>query len=422
MEDFDVYILISRTRLKLIYSQNRKDLRSFKYESNSSFTPFYFYSDNNSILIGEKAKLKFNSSNNNAYYNYFELIKEVTKTFNFFGNQQNIKLLIVRAVEKLINEFLNEIIFSTKNIYELKDKINLNLVFYSDINENEINLVNDLFKKEGFTKIKSFNYNYLLLNYLDLNRKVGSFKGYITSDSIDQDLHLSYYDSLKRNNYKKKDVGKKIAENPIIKIIAERLIGYAIDSKGFNLDREAELKKHSLLLIDVAEKLKSKREFYQDITLSNGVTEKVKIKFSQINNTLITQSHFTKDFGFIQEFHKKTNLQQSDVIFILHGDIHSTHYADKIKSNYAHVYVSEEPSTEIFQLFYKDPECANKGNLTLTKPKKAEKNTSPPPLPPPLKKTTSKKKPVTNKSQKTPPPLPKSNNLKSKGPPPLPKK
>jgi hypothetical protein len=421
VEDFDLYILVGRKRLKLIYSQNRKDLRSFRYENNS-FTPFYFFSDNNSSLVGEKAKLKFNSSNNNAHYNYFELIKEVTKTFNFFGNEQNIKLLIVRAVEKLINEFLNEIIFSTKNIYELKDKINLNLVFYSDINENEINLVNDLFKKEGFTKTKSFNYNYLLLNYLDLYRKVGSFKGYITSDSIDQDLHLSYYDSLKRNNYKKKDVGNKIAENPIIKIIAERLIGYAIDSKGFNLDREAELKKHSLLLIDVAEKLKSKREFYQDITLSNGVTEKVKIKFSQINNTLITQSHFTKDFGFIQEFHKKTNLQQSDVIFILHGDIHSTHYADKIKSNYAHVYVSEEPSTEIFQLFYKDPECANKGNLTLTKPKIVETKTSPPPLPPPLKKTSSKKKRVTNKSQKSPPPLPKVNNLKSKGPPPLPKK
>ena len=78
----------------------------------------------------------------------------------------------------------------------------------------------------------------------------------------------------------------------------------------------------------------------------------------------MTQSHFTKDFGFIQQFHQKTGLQQSDAIFILHGDIQSKQYADKIKSNFAHVYISEELSTEIFQLFYENSECANNGDLT----------------------------------------------------------
>jgi hypothetical protein len=77
----------------------------------------------------------------------------------------------------------------------------------------------------------------------------------------------------------------------------------------------------------------------------------------------MTQSHFTKDFGYIQQFHQKTNLQQSDVIFILHGDVHSDQYSDKIKSNFAHVHISKEPSTEIFQLFYLNESSVQNGNL-----------------------------------------------------------
>ena len=149
----------------------------------------------------------------------------------------------------------------------------------------------------------------------------------------------------------------------MINIIGERIVGKAIGNVH-HLNKEDELAKHKPLFVSVAEKLKSKREFWQEITLSNGITENVKIKLSQINSTLMTQSHFTKDFGFIQQFHQKTGLQQSDAIFILHGVIQSTQYADKIKSNFAHVYISEEPSTEIFQLFYENSECANNGDLT----------------------------------------------------------
>ena len=362
MEKFDLYVLIGKSRIKLLYSQNSKDLRCFDYNG-KSYTPFYFYSDNSSSIIGENAKTKFYNGDQNAYGDYFELIKAKKSTFNFYGADQNIKLIIVRTIEKLIDEFLNEIIFSSKNVYELKDKINLNLIYYSDINENEINLVNDLFKKEGFSKIEAYNYNFLLLNHLDLNRKIGSFKGYIISDSIDGNLHLSFYDKLGSSTYKTKEEGKGIAINPMINIIGDRLVGHAIEKRGFNLNVKNEIDLHKDLFAEVVEKLKTKKEFYQSIKLSNGITERVKIKLSQINSTLMTQSHFTKDFGYIQQFHQKTNLQQSDVIFILHGDVHSDQYSDKIKSNFAHVHISKEPSTEIFQLFYLNESSVQNGNL-----------------------------------------------------------
>ena len=411
MEKFDLYVLIGKSRIKLLYSQNSKDLRCFDY-NDKSYTPFYFYSDNSSSIIGENAKTKFYNGDRNAYGDYFELIKAKKSTFNFYGDDQNIKLIIVRAIEKLIDEFLNEIIFSSKNVYELKDKINLNLVYYSDINENEINLVNDLFKKEGFSKIEAYNYNFLLLNYLDLNRKIGSFKGYIISDSIDGNLHLSFYDKLGSNTYKTKEEGKGIAINPMINIIGDRLVGYAIEKRGFNLNVKNERDLHKDLFAEVVEKLKIKKEFYQSIKLSNGITERVKIKLSQINSTLMTQSHFTKDFGYIQQFHQKTKLQQSDVIFILHGDVHSDQYSDKIKSNFAHVHISKEPSTEIFQLFYKNESSIQKGNLTKQLNISTSKTTIPvvksepvPPESPPIN-DPDQSKPKTRTSPPQSPPRP----------------
>ena len=60
------------------------------------------------------------------------------------------------------------------------------------------------------------------------------------------------------------------------------------------------------------------------------------------------------------------------MIFILHKNIHSESFSDKIKSTYTNVYHSTELSSQIFQIFYKNEQCANNGNLTLSKPKKAE--------------------------------------------------
>jgi hypothetical protein len=80
LENFDLYVLIGKSRIKLLYSQNSKDLRCFDY-NDKSYTPFYFYSDNSSSIIGENAKTKFYNGDQNAYGDYFELIKAKKKHF-----------------------------------------------------------------------------------------------------------------------------------------------------------------------------------------------------------------------------------------------------------------------------------------------------------------------------------------------------
>jgi len=234
----EIILLIKRNNIELFYCQNNSEYRSYKPDGTNEI-PMYFFSDGNTFQIGKKAKTKFDNKNKEAYSNYFELIKKVDKQFKFIGGvKQPIKNIFIRGVEFLINEFLKNILYSSKNIYEIKNTLKFNLVFHNDVNENEIDFLSNLFIEEGFTNTKAFYFNYLVLNYLDVNRKIGRFKGYITVDSISNNLNLSYYDSLKRNHSKIFDIGKNLATRPEINIIANLLCEVAIDKSGSLVEKD----------------------------------------------------------------------------------------------------------------------------------------------------------------------------------------
>ena len=429
----DIFLLIGRKKLKLLYCQNKIDIREYEHE-NDAHIPFYFYSNNSGdILLGESAKTKYENQDKNAHYDYFKLIKNVTQKFNFIGGEQKIDKVIVRAAEYLINGFLKNALFSEKVVYDLKEKLNISLIFYNDVSENEITFVNSIFKDEGYTKIKSFYYNYLLLNFLDQNRKIGSFKGYIISDSIENNLHINYFDNLSRKQYKTNAIGKDLAIDPRIKLLGASIINIAIEKTGSLVNPKDEINKHDEVFKKAYSLFNKKAEFNIDITLSDGASSKVKIKKSRIENKLTYANEFTKDFNFLDNFYEKTGVQLSEMIFILHKNIHSESFSDKIKSNYTNVYHSTELSSQIFQIFYKNEQCANNGDLTLSKPKIAESTvqqneikkenktvakivkpkpvgtpvTVSKPLPPPPPKTLGSVKSITKQAiRKTPPPPP----------------
>ena len=55
----DIFLLIGRKKLKLLYCQNKIDIREYEHE-NDAHIPFYFYSNNSGdILLGESAKTKY---------------------------------------------------------------------------------------------------------------------------------------------------------------------------------------------------------------------------------------------------------------------------------------------------------------------------------------------------------------------------
>ena len=411
----EIILLIKRNSLELFYCQNKSEFRSYKPDGANEI-PMYFFSDGSSFKIGKKAKTKFDNKNKEAYSNYFELIKEVDKQFKFIGGvKQPIKNILIRGVEFLINEFLKNILYSSKNIYEIKNELKFNLVFHNDVNENEIDFLSNLFIEEGFTNTKAFYFNYLVLNYLDVNRKIGRFKGYITVDSISNNLNLSYYDSLKRNHSKIFDIGKNLATRPEINIIANLLCEVAIDKSGSLVDKDKEIP----FLLQTSElalkKLESRREIYIEVNLSDGSNAKVKLKKSVIDEKTQYQTQFSQDLSFLQKFSKKTHLQQTDFIVILNSSVNNQFFIDKVRSTFPHDHSLDVEFYEILELFIKNHEIIENGNLIGSKSKKSIKSeksvqsrTSNPEI-----KTTTKTKTIpsnigdnSSKGRKSTPPQP----------------
>jgi len=435
----EIILLIKRNKIELFYCQNNSEYRSYKPDGTNEI-PMYFFSDGSTFQIGKNAKTKFDNKNNEAYSNYFDLIKEVDKQFKFIGGvKQPIKNIFIRGVEFLINEFLKNILYSNKNIYQIKNELKFNLVFHNDVNENEIDFLSNLFIKEGFTNTKAFYFNYLVLNYLDVNRKIGRFKGYITVDSISNNLNLSYYDSLKRNHSKIFDIGKNLATRPEINIIANLLSEIAIDKSGSLVEKDKEIP----FLLETAElalkRLETKKEIYVEVNLSDESNAKVKLKKSIIDEKTQYQTQFSQDLSFLQEFSKKTHLQQTDFIVILNKSVVNQGFIDKVRSNFPHDHFLDVEFYEILELFIKNHKIIENGNLIEFKSKKSikseklvqskstkpeiktttktipssigdnsskvQKSTPPPPPPPP--KPLGRVKPTTKRAiKKTPPPPP----------------
>jgi len=370
----EIILLIKRNSLELFYCQNKSEFRSYKPDGANEI-PMYFFSDGSSFKIGKKAKTKFDNKNKEAYSNYFELIKEVDKQFKFIGGvKQPIKNILIRGVEFLINEFLKNILYSSKNIYEIKNTLKFNLVFHNDVNENEIDFLSNLFIEEGFTNTKAFYFNYLVLNYLDVNRKIGRFKGYITVDSISNNLNLSYYDSLKRNHSKIFDIGKNLATRPEINIIANLLCEVAIDKSGSLVEKDKEIPHQIETSIMSLKRLETKKEIYVDVNLSDGSNAKVKLKKSKIDAKAIFHKEYAQDLNFLQKFSKKTHLQQTDFIVILNKSIVNQSFIDKVRSNFPHDHSLDVEFYEILELFIKNHEIIENGNLIGSKSKKSIKS------------------------------------------------
>ena len=363
----EIVLLIKRNYVELFYCQNNTEFRYFSPDS-SSLIPLCFFSDGNTFDVGEKAKIQVEAKNKQAYSNYFELIKKVDDQFNFIGNiKQPIKNLIVRGTEFLINNFLKNVLYSSENVYDLKSNLKFNLIFHNDINENEINFVSELFVNEGFTQTNSFSSNYLVLNYLDTNRKIGSFKGYITVDAIGNNLNLSFYDSLIKNQAKIFDSGKNLATRPEINVIANELCEKAIDKSGSLIDQEDEIS----LLTDISEKalndLEKRAEIYVDVVLSDGASERVKLKRSIVREKASYFSEFSQDLNFLHQFVSKTHLQQTDFIIVLNKNVKNQTFVDKIRSTFPNDYLVDVEFIEILELFNNNPEIISRGNLVKTK-------------------------------------------------------
>jgi len=385
----ELVLHISRGCIRLFYAQNGVGFKPFEYDG-ANEVPLYFYSEGLNFEIGESAKSKFLKGSPDGFGDYFELIKNTDKTFSYLGEDTPFKHLLIKAVERVLDAFLKEILLSSDKSASLKDTLNINLVFSSDVKENEVLFVGELFQDDGYAMIRLLYYDYLLLNYFDLERKIGSFSGYVFVGGIGGDLYVDFYVSLKDKLPKVSSIGKELANDPRDQIIAQKLFDAAVLRTGAVYSK-AKGKKEVKLLIETAKMHSNSQraQFYVPVRLSDGSSCNVKIRMNQINDILSYQSDYTKDFDLVVATEQKAAVRNMDLQVILKKSISSEIFKDRLRQHYNNVYQSEANELEVYNLFRSKPELIAEGDFLHTNkgsssPTEQSKPASGPPKTPPI--------------------------------------
>ena len=381
----EIVINISRTSIQFFYSQNGNSFKPFKYE-NQELIPFYIFADGDEFQLGETAKLKHQNHLPNCFHNYFDLIKKPNQKYLFLdGEKKQIKQLLVHTCETVLNSLLDKLLIS-EHLSDLKSSLHLNLLFSSDITDDQINFAANLFKEHGYLKAKYIYGNYLILNYLDNNRKIGAFKdstsnmgafkGYLTIDALDNNLYIDFFNSLDKKYPKIADVGEDLASDPKVKLIARELFKQTADVTGSLTTEESELPH----LIPLAQKYadSTKAEFKVKVTLSDGASKNVKIRMSKINNKLDYLSNFTKDVDLVNVIVKKSKIENTDLAIVVNSSVRSKNFVSNLRSNYNNVYHSKEDLIDILDLFNEHKKVIENGDFVSinSAPKKETKSST----------------------------------------------
>ncbi|SRX56214.1 hypothetical protein [Aequorivita sp. CIP111184] len=372
--NFDIAIYISRNNLSFYFSQNKGEYKIYEFE-NEPVIPLYFYCEESDFKIGHSAKLKFERSFTKTYFDYFKLIKDIDSSFKFYSKEKKYKDLLLLGIEYLINNFLKEVLMSSNNVADIREKINLNLVFASDIMQNEINFVGDLFIAANYKNLKLIYLNYLLINYLDKYRrigaykdiqgKIGAYKGYLLIDGLDNNLYIDFYNELSSKTPKFNKIGKDLANDPKNRIIAKILFDLAVLKSGSLVNEKNEL----IRLLPLAKKYSNttKSEPLITVELSDGSIEKVRLKMKKVKEVLSYEANFTKDFDLVKECEQNAKVANLDLLVVFKKTVTSLNFLDKIKSHYNNVYHCNEEIEEIFELFISSPDIISIGDFSTKK-------------------------------------------------------
>lgn len=365
----DIVLKLSKSFIQIYFSQNKSEFRLYNYESNP-ITPLYFFSNKQEFIIGEKAKLRYESNYDDSYKGYFNIIKNTSSEFTFIDNNKyKFKELLVYGLETILNSFLKDILLVDKSLKDLKDEINLIFLCDSDIEEFEIIFLDNLFKNE-YKNFSVYRLDILLINFLDLKRKTAAHKNYLTLTGIESNLYINLYDNLISKSPKLSDIGLGLAINPRDKVIAELIFDQIIQRTGSRVKIESEINS----LISLAEQYtkSDKREFYvRGAKLSDGSSADVKIKMAFVDHKISFDSD-SKDFQLISHFIKSKKVNNADLGIVLFGNISSDNLINKLKSNYNNIYFFQDEFDEV--LNYLKSNIVNLKSLNYCENNQVEKN------------------------------------------------
>jgi hypothetical protein len=302
----------------------------------SNAIPFYFYVDGNDFKIGDFARERYLINDKNAYFNYFELIKDPSKHFVLHGDSKPIKQLLYYGVENILSHFIKTILFKNESIEGFRTNICLQFWFDDDIENQERVLVQNLFKEAGYENAEEINAD-LFLNK-ELNLEIKSSKSRICLSAISNDLFVKLFKSPSFNLASQLKL-EHLGSDPRAKIIAKLILE---DIKEANPHIYIEEEKDIAHIINHCAELLSSLTLIMEgrIELSNGIKADYRIKNADLESRMIYNKGVEdKVIPELERIIAANGLNISLIDVILIGDeLNTNYFKDRLNKKFSNVY------------------------------------------------------------------------------------
>lgn len=189
---FSVGVKISRRLVSFWYQTDNQRFQPLSIKG-TQVVPLYFYIDQNQFYFGRHARDRFFNNDPNAYGDYFDIIQDPSKHFNFHNSPRRVKQLLYYGIEQYLSHFLTSVLYKSDSIESYRSSFPLKLIFDRDLSSPECKLVEDLFVEAGYRTLSVMHYQDLILEQLRTGDDRLADQAILMLTALDDTLFIDFY-------------------------------------------------------------------------------------------------------------------------------------------------------------------------------------------------------------------------------------
>jgi len=334
--DFCVLVKISKRAISFWYQAGKNPYAPLIINE-TNIIPLCFYVNGNDFVFGNSAKSLFYSNDPNAYGNYFDIIKDPSKHFVFYGVKKPVKQLLYYGIEQYLSFFINTVLYKSDSIESYRQNFPLRFIFDTDIENKENTLITNIFSEAGYYNVESIDFQFALFETLQNQRIVSLNKNILLLTAIDNTLYLEIFNSsswILLNKIKLEGHGA----DPRVKILAEMIIDYvAIQNPHLNLQQETEI---AHILPEVVSLLDNNSPIIKgEIELVDGHRYWFTIKLRNLEERLLYANTDAQIYLTIDDLLRSMSINEDNVILLLGSEEISTpFFSTRLLKKYSSVF------------------------------------------------------------------------------------
>ena len=331
--DFCVLIKISKQKVSFWYQSGSSPFESLSIKDSNEF-PLYFFVDGSDFIFGEYLAIdRFNSNDPNAFGNYFEIIKDPSNHFTIAGNKKPVKQLLYHGIEKVLNFFINQVLYKNDSLESYRQNFPIRFWFDSDIEDKEKSLIENLFNEAGYHNVERVDYYSCLFEVLINNGVINNSNAVLILNGINNTLHLELFKSGSEDLCGASKLDGQGAD-PSVRILSEMIIEDILAQESYlSVNKETEvaalLTYSSMRLENVTPIIKG------DAILTDGKKHYFEVKQRVLNERLMYNSSDAIIYAAINDLISTFGVNDKNLSFLLNSkEINTPYMINKFLSKY----------------------------------------------------------------------------------------